>query len=55
MGRPPKESTPLNVKLNKALFVELDRMSKDTSLSKTAIVERALAHYIKSYNETGRI
>jgi len=50
-----KQYKNLNCKIDRETYERLDKFVKDTSLSKTATVERALKMYIENYNQTGKI
>lgn len=45
----------LNCKIDKTLSDKLEKFIKDTRLSKTATVEKALDAFIERYNKTGKI
>ena len=55
LGRTEKQYKNLNCKIYRETHERLDKFVKDTSLSKTATVERALKMYIEHYNKTGKI
>ena len=48
MSRPSKDSKALNIKIDTELYKQLEQSSKDSRLTKTAIVELALEEYLKS-------
>ena len=48
MSRPSKDSKALNIKIDTELYKQLEQYSKDSRLTKTAIVELALEEYLKS-------
>ena len=50
-----KQYKNLNCKIDRETHERLDKFVKETSLSKTATVERALKMYIEHYNKTGKI
>ena len=50
MPRPTKDSKSLNIKIDTALSKRLEQYSKDSRLTKTAIVELALEEYLKNHN-----
>ena len=45
----------LNCKIDKSVPDKLEKSIADTTLSKTATVEKALEEYINKYNKTGKI
>lgn len=47
MPRPTKDSKSLNIKIDTKLYEQLEQYSKDSKLTKTAIVELALEDYLK--------
>lgn len=47
MSRPSKDSKALNIKIDSKLYQQLEQYSKDSRLTKTAIVELALEEYLK--------
>ncbi len=47
MARPPKDSKALNIKIDIELYKQLEQYSKNSRLTKTAIVELALEEYLK--------
>lgn len=49
MPRVRKESKMLNIKLAKPISDELDKFVAETSLTKTAAVERILSLYLAEY------
>lgn len=55
MARASKEYKNLNCKIDKTVSDKFEKFTKDTGLSKTATVERALAEFIEKYNKTGKI
>lgn len=55
MNKPLKNGVPLNCKIDKKTAEELDEFIKNTGLSKTATVERALKTYFEEYKKTGKI
>lgn len=55
MPQPKKDYKLLNCKLDKSVSDELDKFTKETGLSKTVTVEKALKLYISQFNKTGKI
>lgn len=55
MPQHKKDFIPLNCKLDKEIAEDLDKFIKETGLSKTTTVEKALKKYIDEYNKTGKI
>ncbi len=55
MNKPLKNGVPLNCKIDKKTADQLDEFIKQTKLSKTATVERALKAYFENYQKTGKI
>ena len=55
MNKPLKNGVPLNCKIDKKTADQLDEFTKQTKLSKTATVERALKTYFENYQKTGKI
>ena len=55
MSRQQKPAEHLNIRLEKNVADRLAQFCKDTGLTKTAAVERALDQYIKEYQKTGKI
>ena len=55
MGREKKEYEKITVNLKKEISVMLKAISGETGLTKTAVIERAVAAYHKAYQKTGRI
>ena len=47
MSRPSKDSKALNIKIDSKLYQQLEQYSKESRLTKTAIVELALEEYLK--------
>lgn len=47
MSRPTKDSKALNIKIDTELYKQLEQYSKESRLTKTAIVELALEEYLK--------
>lgn len=50
-----KEYVAFNCKLDKQASDKLDTICKETGLSKTAAVERAIAAYFEQFKKTGRV
>ena len=50
-----KKTEFLHCRMSRKLTEDLNRFCEDTSLTRTAAVERALRKYLESYKETGRI
>lgn len=55
MSRKPKDYKYLNIKLDASISKTLQKLSEDTRIPKTAIVERALLEYFKNYSKTGKL
>lgn len=53
MGMPQKEWEYFSCKLDKEVAESLNRFCKDTGLSKTKAVEKALQQYIETYYKEG--
>ena len=53
--RPRKESEILHCNLNKTISETLVEFCKETGLTKTVAIERALKLYLEQYNKTGKI
>ena len=54
MAQKSKESKNLNCKVDIKVSDELEKFIKETTLSKTATVEKALMMYIEHYKKTGK-
>ena len=55
MPQHKKDFIPLNCKLDKEIAEELEKFTKETGLSKTATVEKALKNYLGEFEKTGKI
>lgn len=55
MARPNKEYKNVNCKVDKEIAESLEVFVKETGLTKTATVEKALKFYIEQYKKTGKI
>ena len=55
MSRQSKDYKSLNCKIDKQVSNELENFIKETGLSKTVTVEKALTMYIEKYKQTGKI
>ena len=55
MAKQNKKSVALNIKIDQKASDKLVEISCDTGLTKTAIVENAIAMFFDYYKETGRI
>jgi predicted transcriptional regulator len=49
MARHKKDSRALNIKIDKALFEQLDRYCSDVDRTKTAVIERLLKKCFEEY------
>ena len=45
----------LNCKIERDVAEQLEHFSKETGISKTATVEKALKRYFEQYEKTGRV
>lgn len=52
MPRKPKEHVNYSCKMAADVFEQLQKMSDETGLPKTTIVEKALKKYIEKYDKT---
>lgn len=52
MARPKKESTPLNINLDKEINKKLSLFCKSTGFTKTVVVEKSLNKFIEEYYKT---
>ena len=55
MSRSTKLYKNINCKIDKEVSDKLEQFIRDTKLSKTATVEKALLEYIAKYYQTGKI
>ncbi len=55
MGRPSKDHEAFSARLLKEDIDKLNEINKETGLSKTVIVEKAIEMFYKHYKETGKI
>lgn len=55
MPRIKKEGCFLNCKIEKEIADKLDRFNKETGISKTATVEKALKRYFEQFEKTGKV
>lgn len=53
MRKEKKDSVQFALRLDRTIANDLEKMSVATGLTKTKITERALAEYIRKYNEVG--
>ena len=51
MARVKKESTPMSVRMDTAIFERLEGFCKESGQSKTFAIERAVNKYIDEYEE----
>ncbi len=52
MARPTKDSTPVNIKMDKEVFKMLEDYSKEAGQTKTIVIERAVKEYIEKHKKT---
>ena len=55
MARPIKEYEVFSGRIYKEAAEKLNQINKQTGLSKTAIVEKAIEMYFEHYKKTGKI
>lgn len=56
IGRPSKDGSQLNIKLDKKLFTQLEFISDLLGVTRTSVVESALSRYFEPYrNKNGDI
>ncbi len=54
MGRPKKNGTYLNVRIETSIYQRLENLCDDAGQTKTVAVERALLAYFEDYEEQQR-
>lgn len=54
MAREKKESTPMSVRMETAIFERLEGFCKTSGMTKTVAIERAVNKYIDEYEEQQR-
>ena len=55
MARKIKESHPLSIRMEKDIYECLDQFCKDSGLSKTVAIERAVEMYIADYRHKEKL
>ena len=55
MSQHKKDYKLLNCKIEREIAKNLDQFSKETGISKTATVEKALKRYFEQFEKTGKV
>ncbi len=55
MPQHKKDYKLLNCKIEKGIAEQLEHFSKETGISKTATVEKALKRYFEQFEKTGKV
>lgn len=51
MAKKIKESHPLSIRMDKAIFERLNQFCEESGQSKTVAIERAVSKYVDEYEE----